>query len=119
MNVLLSVMDDGRLTDSKGRTVNFANTLLVMTSNLGSQFLLEAGDDPQVGKMGYKILEFHTTLNLGSELLLEASSVAQVSIRLLTHCLESTVHSSRKNAAELALKVVYQHLRPAPLRNCI
>lgn len=48
MNVLLSVMDDGRLTDSKGRTVNFANTLLIMTSNLGSEFLLEAGDDEQV-----------------------------------------------------------------------
>lgn len=49
MNVLLSVMDDGRLTDSKGRTVNFANTLLIMTSNLGSEFLLEAGNDPKVG----------------------------------------------------------------------
>ncbi len=48
MNILLSVMDDGRLTDSKGRTVNFANTLLIMTSNLGSEFLLEAGNDQQV-----------------------------------------------------------------------
>lgn len=48
MNILLSVMDDGRLTDSKGRTVNFANTLLIMTSNLGSEFLLEAGNDEQV-----------------------------------------------------------------------
>jgi AAA domain (Cdc48 subfamily) len=48
MNVLLSVMDDGRLTDSKGRTVNFANTLLIMTSNLGSEFLLDAGPDDQV-----------------------------------------------------------------------
>lgn len=50
MNILLSVMDDGRLTDSKGRTVNFANTLLIMTSNLGSEFLLEAGNDEQVRK---------------------------------------------------------------------
>jgi ATP-dependent Clp protease ATP-binding subunit ClpB len=48
MNVLLSVMDDGRLTDSKGRTVNFASTLLIMTSNLGSEYLLEAGTDPKV-----------------------------------------------------------------------
>ena len=38
-NVLLQVMDDGRLTDSKGRTVDFKNTVLIMTSNLGAQFL--------------------------------------------------------------------------------
>jgi ATP-dependent Clp protease ATP-binding subunit ClpB len=36
-NVLLSLLDDGRLTDSKGRTVNFANTIIIMTSNLGSR----------------------------------------------------------------------------------
>ena len=41
-NVLLQVMDDGRLTDSKGRTVDFKNTVLIMTSNLGAAFLAEA-----------------------------------------------------------------------------
>ncbi|MFP4108101.1 MAG: ATP-dependent chaperone ClpB [Desulfonatronovibrio sp.] len=40
-NVLLQIMDDGRLTDSHGRTVDFKNTVIIMTSNLGSQFLLE------------------------------------------------------------------------------
>ena len=40
-NVLLQVLDDGRLTDNKGRTVNFKNTLIIMTSNLGSQILTE------------------------------------------------------------------------------
>jgi ATP-dependent Clp protease ATP-binding subunit ClpB len=39
-NVLLQVLDDGRLTDSKGRTVNFSNTVVIMTSNLGSQFMV-------------------------------------------------------------------------------
>jgi len=38
-NVLLQVLDDGRLTDSKGRTVDFRNTVLIMTSNLGAGFL--------------------------------------------------------------------------------
>ena len=47
MNVLLQVLDDGRLTDSKGRTVSFANTILIMTSNLGAQALLGAGGDPR------------------------------------------------------------------------
>ena len=41
-NVLLQVLDDGRLTDSQGRTVDFKNTVLIMTSNLGSQEILEA-----------------------------------------------------------------------------
>jgi len=40
-NVLLQVLDDGRLTDGQGRTVDFSNTVIIMTSNLGSQFLLE------------------------------------------------------------------------------
>ncbi len=41
-NVLLQVLDDGRLTDSQGRTVDFKNTVLIMTSNIGSQQILEA-----------------------------------------------------------------------------
>ena len=40
-NILLQVLDDGRLTDGQGRTVDFRNTILIMTSNLGSQFLVE------------------------------------------------------------------------------
>ena len=38
-NILLQVLDDGRLTDNKGRTVNFKNTIIIMTSNLGSQYI--------------------------------------------------------------------------------
>ncbi len=44
-NVLLQVMDDGRITDSQGRTVDFKNTILIMTSNIGAQYLLEGIDD--------------------------------------------------------------------------
>ena len=44
-NVLLQVLDDGRITDSSGRTVDFKNTILIMTSNIGSSFLLEGIDD--------------------------------------------------------------------------
>lgn len=44
-NVLLQVLDDGRLTDSQGRTVDFKNTVIVMTSNLGSQYILEGIKD--------------------------------------------------------------------------
>jgi ATP-dependent Clp protease ATP-binding subunit ClpB len=44
-NVLLQILDDGRLTDAKGRTVDFKNTVLIMTSNLGSREIQEAADD--------------------------------------------------------------------------
>jgi ATP-dependent Clp protease ATP-binding subunit ClpB len=46
-NVLLALLDDGRLTDAKGRTVSFANVVLIMTSNLGSQAIIAAGADRQ------------------------------------------------------------------------
>mgnify|MGYP000055291841 FL=1 len=44
-NVLLQVLDDGRITDSQGRTVDFKNTILIMTSNIGSSYLLEGIDE--------------------------------------------------------------------------
>lgn len=44
-NILLQVLDDGRLTDNQGRTVNFKNTIIIMTSNIGSPYLLEGIDD--------------------------------------------------------------------------
>ncbi|MCB2198510.1 ATP-dependent chaperone ClpB [bacterium] len=48
-NVLLQILDDGRITDSQGHTVNFKNTVLIMTSNLGSQHLLDGiGEDGQI-----------------------------------------------------------------------
>tara|TARA_R110002020_G_scaffold312328_1_gene527808 strand:- start:700 stop:3279 length:2580 start_codon:yes stop_codon:yes gene_type:complete len=47
-NVLLQVLDDGRLTDGQGRTVDFRNTLIIMTSNIGSQHLLNLGDGENV-----------------------------------------------------------------------
>ncbi len=48
-NILLQVLDDGRITDSQGRTVDFKNTVIIMTSNIGSQYLLEGmGEDGQI-----------------------------------------------------------------------
>jgi ATP-dependent Clp protease ATP-binding subunit ClpB len=47
-NVLLQVLDDGRLTDGQGRTVDFKHTLIIMTSNLGSEYLVSLGEDEDV-----------------------------------------------------------------------
>jgi len=46
-NVLLQVLDDGRITDGQGRTVDFKNTVIIMTSNLGSQHILDVEDNPE------------------------------------------------------------------------
>jgi ATP-dependent Clp protease ATP-binding subunit ClpB len=53
-NVLLQILDDGRLTDGQGRTVDFKNTVIIMTSNIGSQFIQEMDDEKQIKE---KVLE--------------------------------------------------------------
>jgi ATP-dependent Clp protease ATP-binding subunit ClpB len=56
-NVLLQVLDDGRITDSQGRTVDFCNTVIVMTSNAGSDHILEfGGDDSRYDEMQERVL---------------------------------------------------------------
>ena len=47
-NILLQILDDGRITDSQGRTVDFKNTIIIMTSNLGSEYILEDNDEEKV-----------------------------------------------------------------------
>ena len=56
-NVLLQVLDDGRLTDGQGRTVDFSNTLIILTSNLGSQHLAALADDEDVLKAEPAVME--------------------------------------------------------------
>jgi ATP-dependent Clp protease ATP-binding subunit ClpB len=58
-NVLLQVLDDGRLTDGQGRTVNFKNTVIIMTSNIGSQLILEmrGADERAYQRMREQVLE--------------------------------------------------------------
>ena len=56
-NVLLQVLDDGRLTDGQGRTVDFSNTLLIMTSNLGAEHLVALGDDESVEAARGKVMD--------------------------------------------------------------
>ena len=56
-NVLLQVLDDGRLTDGQGRTVDFSNTIIVLTSNLGSQFLSNMGEGQKVEDIEPQVME--------------------------------------------------------------
>jgi len=57
-NILLQVLDDGRITDSQGRTVDFRNTVIVMTSNIGSEYILDvSGDDEKYELMQKRVVE--------------------------------------------------------------
>jgi ATP-dependent Clp protease ATP-binding subunit ClpB len=56
-NILLQVLDDGRLTDGKGRTVDFTNTIIVLTSNLGSQFIAGLGEDESVETVEPQVMD--------------------------------------------------------------
>ncbi len=57
-NIMLQILDDGRVTDSQGRTVDFKNTIIIMTSNIGSQFILDvAGDDSRYDEMRDRVME--------------------------------------------------------------
>jgi ATP-dependent Clp protease ATP-binding subunit ClpB len=56
-NVLLQVLDDGRLTDGQGRTVDFTNTIIILTSNLGSQFIAGLGEGEDVDKVEPQVMD--------------------------------------------------------------
>jgi ATP-dependent Clp protease ATP-binding subunit ClpB len=57
-NVMLQILDDGRLTDAQGRTVDFKNTIIIMTSNIGSQYILDvAGDDSKYEEMKNRVMD--------------------------------------------------------------
>ncbi len=99
-NVLLQVLDDGRMTDGQGRTVDFKNTVIVMTSNLGSQMIQQmSGDDYAVVKLAVmaevkthfrpefvnridEIVVFHA---LGAQ---QVKAIAAIQLRYLKHRLE-------------------------------
>jgi ATP-dependent Clp protease ATP-binding subunit ClpB len=56
-NILLQVLDDGRITDSQGRTIDFCNTIIVMTSNIGSEHILNMSEDPDEEEMRKRVLK--------------------------------------------------------------
>ncbi|NJM19690.1 MAG: ATP-dependent chaperone ClpB [Richelia sp. SL_2_1] len=57
-NIMLQILDDGRVTDSQGRTVDFKNTIIIMTSNIGSQYILDvAGDNSRYEEMRSRVME--------------------------------------------------------------
>ncbi|MUH01054.1 ATP-dependent chaperone ClpB [Scytonema sp. UIC 10036] len=57
-NIFLQILDDGRVTDAQGHTVDFKNSIIIMTSNIGSQYILDvAGDDSRYDEMRHRVME--------------------------------------------------------------
>jgi ATP-dependent Clp protease ATP-binding subunit ClpB len=95
-NILLQVLEDGRLTDGQGRTVDFKNTVIVMTSNLGSDLIQEmAGDERYEGifarnllivwmKQWYFILWLRSKFEVSQIFRLKASGIGWLSV--ISHC---------------------------------
>jgi ATP-dependent Clp protease ATP-binding subunit ClpB len=129
MNLLLGVLDDGRLTDSKGRTVSFANTIIIMTSNLGSKILLDEGNSASAKEAVLSVVrqnfrpEFLNRLDemvifdpLGPEQLREVARLQTIELnqRLVER---SITLSMTDKSLDYAAKESYDHLYGArPLR---
>jgi ATP-dependent Clp protease ATP-binding subunit ClpB len=100
-NVLLQVLDDGRLTDGQGRTVDFKHTLIIMTSNLGSEYLVSLADDEDVDAAREPVMNMVKAafrpefLNRVDEIILfhrlrrnEMGAIVQIQIKRLAKLLE-------------------------------
>jgi len=109
-NILLQILDDGRLTDSQGRTIDFKNTIIIMTSNLGSNILLSDEKDKDVEiekllKMTFKpeflnrideIIKFNP-LNKDVQLLIVNKMLKELNMRLIAQGLDIFFADSLKN----------------------
>jgi len=97
-NLLLQILDDGRVTDSQGRTVDFKNTIIIMTSNLGSEYLLEKNDNANA--MVMKEVQSHFRpefLNRIDEIVMFNPLSKDVQIKIVEKLLNELKHRLAKN----------------------
>lgn len=135
-NVLLQVLDDGRMTDGKGRTVDFKNTILIMTSNLGSDLIMrmaeERADEQDIRRQIEEILYHHfkpeflnridETIIFGSLSRDDMSSIVDIQLKRLARRLQDQKLKLRfsQNAKKYLVSVGYDPLFGArPLKRAI
>ncbi len=105
-NILLQVLDDGRLTDGQGRVVNFANTVVIMTSNLGSQAIMQMNES-NVGEIRGKVMEA-LRANFRPEFLNRVDETiifTQLSREQISHIVELQLDEVRKRLADRSMKL--------------
>lgn len=108
-NVLLQILDDGRLTDSKGRVVDFKNTVLIMTSNLGSREIMNANSlvDTPIKDIVFDVLRNHFKpefLNRIDDIVI----FGQLSRSEIEKIIEVQLEKLRKNLAERGIQIVLE-----------
>ena len=123
-NALLQVLDDGRLTDGQGRTVDFRNTLIILTSNLGGEVLANQGEGESVDEVREQVVDIVRNafrpefLNRIDEILLfhrlarlHMTGIVEIQLRQLRHMLEE-----RKITLEIdeAAKICLLYTSPSP-----
>jgi hypothetical protein len=128
-NVLLQVLDDGRLTDGQGRTVDFRNTLIVMTSNLGAEYLVQQkeGEDTEAVRdevMGMVRAHFRPEfLNRVDEIVLfhrlqraEMGAIVDIQMGRLQRLLEARGQGLRSGLRRTSPEACDPEIRPGPAR---
>ena len=108
-NVLLQILDDGRLTDSKGRVVDFKNTVLIMTSNLGSREIMNANSlvDTPIKDIVFDVLRSHFKpefLNRIDDIVI----FGQLSKAEIEKIIEVQLEKLRKTLAERGISIVLE-----------
>ena len=99
LNLLLQILDDGRLTDSNGRTVDFKNTIIIMTSNIGSEYILEGQDEKVVPELNkYLKPEF---INRIDEIVIFKKLTKEV----LYEVLDKIINDLNKRMQDLNIKI--------------
>ena len=106
-NILLQVLDDGRITDSKGNTVSFKNTIIIMTSNIGSQYLLE-GNNEENRKLVKEELKVHFKpefLNRIDEIVMFNSLDSSVVRKIIDKFIGQLVHRLQDKKITISLMI--------------
>ena len=108
-NVLLQILDDGRVTDSQGRTVDFKNTILIMTSNLGSSYLLEdMKDDGEISQEAVDLVNQELRGHFRPEFLNRLDEIIMfkpLTKDNISHIVELLIKSLNKRLADSELSI--------------
>lgn len=130
LNVLLQVLDDGRLTDGQGRVVDFRNTLIIMTSNLGSQAILDAAGTPEAQAVAQAALHAHFPpefINRLEDIIVfnpldadDLEEIVEIQLKLFNERLENfQVEVTEESRAFLAKKGYQPAFGARPLKRAI
>ena len=106
-NILLQILDEGRITDAQGRSVNFENTIIIMTSNIGSQYLLE-GNNEENRKLVKEELKVHFKpefLNRIDEIVMFNSLDSSVVRKIIDKFIGQLVHRLQDKKITISLMI--------------